>query len=574
MHHRPPGFLLTCLRAAMARSTAHLSRRRGALLAMAVALAVTAGTALAGQPAGTAPSAVAALDAAASRSLPAGNAQDGTPAAPGASSTSAADAATEQRAAEQPGTRHRGDHQREAAQPDAAPTPNPNCTLVVPRDPTGAAGLATPYELVATDRAAGPCHEAVADQSAFVEAAIFDPATHALSIYHPLVVDRHDRPAVPPVPVALPAGAVVGVWFGFNGDTLTLTGPGASACVNGLPGSPFGQFAYCNAAALFSAATADPTFQASIPQLGTSPMDALPCPTSRDFSVVDQDQSDNLATVYRVIDGRMAQVTPTTADRGTKLTNGSDEGLVARFIAPALGCRPFTAPDLTDGGAPTPALALNELFAAARQGSPVALVPTSDPMAQVDGTPSVGKTDLYRAGVGQPPLPAGQTPQEYCARILALAPARLTTDAAFLAAAAAPTPDSPNLLTFLRDRLANTLQELGCQGGGTGEDPGDTGTAPATTGATSTAPASPMAGSASPTTGSAAATTGSAAGTAADRTAPATTRPHTPRPGRPTAAPTPTSAETAAADPTTAHPTATSTADQQRADSAAAGAGD
>jgi hypothetical protein len=453
MHHRPPSALSALLRAARVRSSAGLSRHRGALLTLALALAVLAGTALTGQAADAAPAGGAVMDAAASRAVQAADAPDRTRA----------------------NGRHQGDHQRETRPPgtpaDAAPTANSNCTLTVPPDPLSAAGLATPYELVATDRTAGPCHEANADQSAFVEAAIFDPATSALSIYHPLVVDRHDRPAVPPVPVALPAGATVGIWFGFNGDTLTLGGPGASSCVNGLPGSPFGQFAYCNAAALFSAAAADPVFQASIPELGTSPKDGLPCPTSRDFSVVDQDQSDNLATTYRLIHGRMAQLTPTTTGRGTALTNGSDEGLVARFIAPALGCRPFTAPDLTNGGSPTPALALNELLAAARQSDP-ALVPTSDPMVQVDGARSDRKTNLYRAGVGMPPLPAGQTPRAYCTSILEQAPARLAADATFLRAAASPAPESPNLLAFLQDRLASTFELLGCQTGGTGDAPG------------------------------------------------------------------------------------------------------
>jgi hypothetical protein len=360
------------------------------------------------------------------------------------------------------------------------------------------------------------------------------------------VVDRHDKPAVAPVPVTLPAGAVVGVWFGFNGDTLTLAGPGAASCVNGLPGSPFGQFAYCNAAALFSAATADATFQASIPQLGTSPKDGLPCPTSRDFSVVDQDQSDNLATVYRVVDGRMAQLTPTTATRGKALTNGSDEGLVARFINPALGCQPFTAADLTNGGAPTPALALNELSAAARQVDP-AIVPTSDPMVQVDGARSDRKTNLYRAGVGQPPLPAGQTPKAYCAGILGRGTARLATDAPFLQAAPSPAPDFPNLLAFLRDRLANTLQVLGCAA----QDPGRTGTSRATTpGAGSTAPGSPTADSAGGTTAK------QVAPRATPSTSAPTTGPRSPGAGRTTTSPAPTTPAGTAADPTAAEPTA------------------
>src|SRR5579863_6618561 len=47
---------------------------------------------------------------------------------------------------------------------------NPDCTLVVPAQPLSAQGLATPYQLVATDAANGPCNEANANQSAFVQA--------------------------------------------------------------------------------------------------------------------------------------------------------------------------------------------------------------------------------------------------------------------------------------------------------------------------------------------------------------------------------------------------------------------
>lgn len=59
---------------------------------------------------------------------------------------------------------------------DAA-TPNPNCTLIVPSNPLTAEGLATPYQLVATDPTAGDCHETNPDLSAFVPAAVMDPAT-------------------------------------------------------------------------------------------------------------------------------------------------------------------------------------------------------------------------------------------------------------------------------------------------------------------------------------------------------------------------------------------------------------
>ena len=56
------------------------------------------------------------------------------------------------------------------------PDPDQNCTLIVPPAPLSAAGLATPYRFIATNPRAGACHEANAEQSAFVEAAILDPA--------------------------------------------------------------------------------------------------------------------------------------------------------------------------------------------------------------------------------------------------------------------------------------------------------------------------------------------------------------------------------------------------------------
>lgn len=353
---------------------------------------------------------------------------------------------------------HRGDHRRQ--QPDAQVT-NPDCTLVVPDQPTSATGLSTPYELVSTDPGAGACHETNTDQSAFVEAAIIDPATGRVSIYHPVVVDQGTAPATAPVPVQLPAGAVVGVWFGFNGDTLTLDGPGAGSCVNGLPGSPFGQFAYCHAADFFRAANSAITQgKLTLPPLGTA-SDGLPCPTTRDFFVVDQDQSDNLATKYRIVDGQVAQNTAATR-AGTALTNGSDEGLLARAIDPALGCTPFLAPDLTDGGALTPALALNELSAAAFQAAPVALTPTSDPMTQVDGAVSIDKTNLYRAGVDQPPLTGAEESATYCANMLAVAHARLARDSGLLRAAATPVPGSASLFGFLTTRLGSSVTNLQC----------------------------------------------------------------------------------------------------------------
>jgi hypothetical protein len=244
--------------------------------------------------------------------------------------------------------------------------------------------------------------------------------------------------------------------------------------VNGQPGSPFGQFAYCGAPAFFRAANAAiAAGKLKVPQLGTG-RDGKPCPTTRDFSVVDQDQSDNLDTEYLALpDGRIAQSnTANAAALGgtTKLTNASDNGLMNNFIDPALGCQPFTAPDMTAGGQAVPSLALNELQAAAGQAAPVALVPPNDPMAQVNGKRSVAKTNLYRAGTNQPPLnPAVDTAAAYCRNLSTIAPARLQLDKQLTAAAPSPDPAAANnLFGFLQQRFQTSLTNLACmqQGGG------------------------------------------------------------------------------------------------------------
>ncbi|HEY4026666.1 MAG TPA: hypothetical protein VGO86_09565, partial [Candidatus Dormibacteraeota bacterium] len=177
--------------------------------------------------------------------------------------------------------------------PTPAPPPAPamNCGLIVPDDPTSARGLATPWQL--TSAGQGACHESNPVQAAFVEAAVIDPATGRVSVYDPLVIDRGTRPAIRPARPALPPDAVVGVWVGFNGNALTLRGPGADACIAGVDGSTFGQNAFCNATAFFETANqAIRSGKLAVPALGTA-RDGKPCPTTRDFSVVDQDQSDN-----------------------------------------------------------------------------------------------------------------------------------------------------------------------------------------------------------------------------------------------------------------------------------------
>lgn len=354
----------------------------------------------------------------------------------------------------------------------AASNVNGNCTLIVPAHPLTAAGLATPYQLTATNAGEGACNEANADQSAFVQAAIIDPATGQVSLYDPLVIDQNTKAAVDPVVPTLPANSIVGIWFGFNGDTLTLRSSNRSLqegkCVNGLPGSPFGQFAYCNAPAFFAAANkAIAAKQLVPPPLGMA-KDNLPCPTVRDFSVVDQDQSDNVTTGYLVTtDGQIAQLNAAnvTALQGAQTqVNGSDNRLLAIALDNVLGCTPWMAPNLADPGQMTTSLPLNELQAAAWQANPVALIPNGDPMVLNNNRISMQKLNLYRMGVDQPVVQnlGISSTKTYCNNLVAIAPLRMQLDEPMTMRQPSPDPAAGNsLFTFLAQRLATTFGKDG-----------------------------------------------------------------------------------------------------------------
>lgn len=354
----------------------------------------------------------------------------------------------------------------------AGNAPNPNCSLIVPRNPLTAQGLATPYQLMATNPDNGACNEANAMQAAFVQGAVIDPNTGAISVYNPLVIDKGTKPAIAPTVPTIPAGATVALWFGFNGNNLRLVGDAGSLaagqCVNGADGSLFGQFAYCNAPAFFR--VANKAIQAHTlipPALGTA-KDGMTCPSVRDFSVVDMDQSDNVTTTYLITpDGRTAQVTGANiaALKNAQVqVNGSDNRLLAVALDGALGCTPWMAPDLANPGTSVPALPLNELQAAAQQQAPVALVPFRDPMVLKNGNIDTGKVNAYRAGVNQP-LTGGNDPantKTYCTNLRQIAPQRLLLDEAFTMAGKSPDPAAANnLLTFLEQRFVMTYEANG-----------------------------------------------------------------------------------------------------------------
>ena len=151
--------------------------------------------------------------------------------------------------------------------------------------------------------------------------------------------------------------------------------------------SSFTQVGACNAPAFFAAANAAiRAGKLTVPQPGIA-RDGQRCLTTRSFALIDQDQSDNVTTEYLAEpNGQIAQ--DTAANRqglngSSVLFNGSDNGLLDLFVDPALGCSPWEAPNLADGGAPAPSLPLDELQAARwanSPGSPSALVPLNDPM--------------------------------------------------------------------------------------------------------------------------------------------------------------------------------------------------
>jgi hypothetical protein len=366
----------------------------------------------------------------------------------------------------------------ESAVQAPAADPNPACTLIVPPDPLTAAGLATPYQLTATDDANGPCNEANVAQSAFVEAAVVT-ADGQMTIYDPLVVDKGTKPAAATVPATVPDGATVGIWFGFNGTDLTLASSAGGdslnqgTCVNGLQGSIFGQFAYCNGVAFFQAANKAITAGTlTVPPIGTA-TDGLPCPTTRSFDLVDQDQSDNVVTHYLAnADGQTAQNNKANAGAlgagATDLANGSDNLLLDQFVDPALGCQPGTSADQSSDNQPSGSLPLDELSAAAGQQAPIALVPLNNPMTLVADATSEDKTNTYRVGVDQMPIGAGGDDGDgatYCTNLFGDAAGiqRVFKDQATFRNAPSVDPAmATNLFTFLAMRANQSFTNLGC----------------------------------------------------------------------------------------------------------------
>jgi len=358
--------------------------------------------------------------------------------------------------------------------------PNMNCTLLVPANPLSARGLATPYQLSATDAALGPCNENNPNQSAFVQAVIYDLHTGKLSTYNPLVIDQGTDPLVAPIVPKLPGDAVVGLWFGFNATNLLLQGATPNTlrkagCINGLGQSLFTQFAYCNAHTFYEAVNRGiAAGLVRVPRLGMA-KDGLPCPTTRDFSVIDQDQSDNVQTTYLAnADGLIAQFSAANQanfPEATLIANPSDNRLLSSFLDPTLGCQPWLIPDLTNNNALVATMATDELQAQSRQRVPVALIPDNDPMTVIlddagNAKVSLAKTNLYRRGVDQEQVGADAQASgtAYCRKFLTIGLPRVKLDEPMTLNGPTPFPAmATDLFTFLAMRANQSWTNLGCQ---------------------------------------------------------------------------------------------------------------
>jgi hypothetical protein len=355
------------------------------------------------------------------------------------------------------------------AQTQAEAADSTNCTVTVPARPLSAKGLATPWELGDGCTWANGGTEGV-----FIDATILAP-NGQIQVYNPLVIDQGTTPEVAPTPPTIARGSQVILSVGFNGGALALVGRGARQgnCLDAFGNSLIDQTPQCNAINFYRMANAEIRRGIlKIPATGTG-KDGQACQTTRDFALIDQDQSDNAVASYlfNPATGQTAQATAANKanlTQDTTLNNGSDNGLLDKFVDPALGCTPFTAPNPTNPEGQSSSQALNELSARQNQKGTIALLPANNPQLLVGGQFSLGKTNMYRAETDMPLLPRNtnldRNAGQYCQDMINIATPRLKLDAPMETGTASPVPDlGDNLATFLAARLSGSFDNLNCK---------------------------------------------------------------------------------------------------------------
>jgi hypothetical protein len=294
-------------------------------------------------------------------------------------------------------------------------------------------------------------------------------------VYNPLVITQGTQPEVAPTPPTIARGSQVILSVGFNGGALALVGRGARQgnCLDAFGNSLVDQTPQCNAVNFYRMANAEiRRGTLKIPATGTG-KDGQACQTTRDFALIDQDQSDNAVASYLFdpATGHAAQATAANVAAMTGATveqNGSDNGLLDKFVDPALGCTPFTATNPTNPAGQSSSQALNELSARANQKGTIALLPVNNPQLLVGGNFSIGKTNAYRIETDQPRLAAttntSRNAARYCQNMVNIATPRLKLDAAMETGTASPVPAlGNNLANFLAARLSGSFDNLNCK---------------------------------------------------------------------------------------------------------------
>ncbi|MGH7866263.1 MAG: hypothetical protein ACREP9_01220, partial [Candidatus Dormibacteraceae bacterium] len=197
--------------------------------------------------------------------------------------------------------------------------------------------------------------------------------------------------------------------------------------------------------------------------------DKQPCPTSRDYSLVPNYQSMNSGARYLVTsDGTTAQDTAqnmAALPNASKQFSGSQEGQFRGAVNHALGCNEWRATDLADPTHMVDSIALNELQAAADQGSSAALTPYNAPFVMSGRKPDLAKLNAYRTALDQPTVATldQADPHDYCQNLLSQGLPRIVLDKKLTVGQASPLPTAAsNLYNLEALRFHNAYSELGC----------------------------------------------------------------------------------------------------------------
>jgi len=340
-----------------------------------------------------------------------------------------------------------------------------NCLLQVPDNPLTPQGLMTPYQLVGQG-----CNQAAILMSRFVHAVILNTDNGGVAIYNPLVITAGTTPEVAPVPVSFTTNNhVVGIWMGSNSNNLVLTnqvGITNGQCVSGTPASPFGQFAFCNVVNFWKAIElVRAQGLLAVPPIGIA-ADGAPCPTIRDYFVVDMDPDDGVPTTYLVTAaGNVIQKTLNNMKLSQgEIANDGDHRLVSSFVQQATGCQGWLVTDLADPGVKRSALPMNVLQSIYYQPMPVEGLPNNDPMTTTNNLPDLAKLNLYRKGIYQPQINnlVEADPAVFCRNYVNVTAPRLRILSAQLKNTISPAGGGMNLFDFMKTRCSTTYAAINC----------------------------------------------------------------------------------------------------------------